>query len=207
MLNPTWTRTALCIAVLSSALALSGCGSSPPKGSASPSQPPLSTAPSPSTSASEPPTSSSTPTPDRTRLATTSDPHPTPWTDKNADFGWLRSATVVSAGVEISFDRASWLLPDQIAAWNKANPGHQVVAADDYAIGNVSKQLRTFLVRKDAVIFGSVALTGDEAPSRMTTAQLAAAMVNNPGGVTVWLFHEYGGLTGDVVQLEEQFRP
>ena len=98
------------------------------------------------------PTSSATPSPALTPFETTSDPHPTPWTDTNADFGWVRSATVVSGGVDISFDRATWLLPEQISAWNKANPGHKVEAADDYAIGNVSKQLRTFLVPKNAVI-------------------------------------------------------
>ncbi len=62
-------------------------------------------------------------------------------------------------------------------------------------------------MRQDAVIFGSVALTGNEAPSRMTTDAFARAVARNPDGVTCWLFHQYGGLTGDVVQLEEQFRP
>ena len=41
----------------------------------------------------------------------------------------------------------------------------------------------------------------------MTTAQLAKAVNANPDGVTCWLYHQYGGLTGDVIQLEEQFRP
>jgi hypothetical protein len=190
--------------VLTAALmTVAACSSSTPQRAPSPSQP----APSATPSDTPTPSPSATPTPALTPLETTSDPHATPWTDKNADFGWVRSATVVSGGVDISFDRASWLLADQIPAWNKANPGHQVVGADDYAIGNVSTRLRTFLVKKNAVIFGSVALTGNEAPSRMTAAKLAAAMTNNPGGVTVWLYHQYGGLTGDVVQLEEQFRP
>ena len=190
-------------------LMVAGCGSSTPQSAPGPSQPALSATPSATASATptSTPTSSATPSPSRTLLATTTDPHPTPWTDKDADFGWLRSATTVSGGVDITFDRATWLLPDQIAAWNKANPGHTVVAADDYAIGNVSKQLRTFRLTPDAVIFGSVALTGNEAPSRMTLAQFATAAHNNPSGVTVWLYHQYGGLTGDVVQLEEQFRP
>jgi hypothetical protein len=163
----------------------------------------------PSTTSAPDATASVTTTssPSRTAFQTTSDPHPTPWTDQDADFGWVHSARTVSGGVEITFDRASWLLPGQIAAWNKANPGHQVVAADDYAIGNVSTRLRTFLVRGDAVIFGSVALTGNEAPSRMTAAAFARGVAANPVGVTCWLFHQYGGLTGDVVQLEEQFRP
>jgi hypothetical protein len=192
--------------VLTAALmTLAGCSSSTPQSAPSPSQSALS--PTPSATATPTPTSSTTPTPALTPLETTSDPHATPWTDKDADFGWVRSATVVSGGVDISFDRATWLLADQIPAWNKANPGHQVVGADDYAIGNVSTRLRTFLVKKNAVIFGSVALTGNEAPSRMTAATLAAAIKNNPTGVTVWLYHQYGGLTGDVVQLEEQFRP
>jgi hypothetical protein len=210
MAKPSWTGVALLAALLTSGLALAGCGSSSPQGASGPSEPALSASPSVSASPTPTPTTTSTsttPTPVRTLLQTTTDPHATPWTDKNADFGWLRSATAVSGGVDISFDRATWLLPDQIAAWNKANPGHQVVAADDYAIGNVSKQLRTFLVRKNAVIFGSAALTGNEAPSRLTAAQLVTAMVTNPDGVTVWLYHQYGGLTGDVVQLEEQFRP
>jgi hypothetical protein len=182
---------------------VAACSSSTPQSAPSPSQPALSATP----SATPTPTPTPTPNPALTPLETTSDPHATPWTDQNADFGWVRSATVVSGGVDISFDRATWLLSDQITAWNKANPGHQVVGADDYAIGNVSTKLRTFLVKKNAVIFGSVALTGDEAPSRMTAAKFAAAMKTNPGGVTVWLYHQYGGLTGDVVQLEEQFRP
>jgi hypothetical protein len=208
MTRPTWAGVAVGAALLG--LALSGCGgSSGAQGAAAPSQPALSSAPtvSPLPTVAPSPGPSVTPSPSRTLLATTSDPHPTPWTDKDADFGWVRSATVVSGGVEISFDRATWLLPEQIAAWNKANPGHKVEAADDYAIGNVSKQLRTFLVPKNAVIFGSVALTGNEAPSRMTAKEFATGVGNNPGGVTVWLFHQYGGLTGDVVQLEEQFRP
>jgi hypothetical protein len=198
-------RTFTGVAMLAALMALAGCTSSTPS-----SAPP---APAPTTTTSAPPTPtptptpSATPTPSRTPFETTSDPHPTPWTDPNADFGWVRSATFVPGGVEITFDRATWLLPDQIAAWNKANPGHKVVAADDYAIGNVSKQLRNFLVVKNAVIFGSVALTGDEAPSRMTPAAFVAGVKQNPEGVTVWLWHRYGGLTGDVVQLEEQFRP
>jgi hypothetical protein len=193
------------VALTVALMTLAGCGSSTPQSGPSPSQPALSTTP--SATPTPTPTPSPTPTPALTPLQTTSDPHATPWTDKNADFGWVRSATVVSGGVDISFDRATWLLADQIAAWNKANPGHKVVGADDYAIGNVSARLRTFLVKNDAVIFGSVALTGDEAPSRMTAAKFAAAVKNNPTGVTVWLYHQYGGLTGDVVQLEEQFRP
>lgn len=205
------TGVALSAALLAGALALalSGCGSSKPQSAPSPSQPALSATPTPTPSdtPTATPTPSTTPTPSPTLLQTTSDPHPTPWTDKDADFGWIRSAKVVSGGVEITFDRATWLLPDQIAAWNKANPGHKVEAADDYAIGNVSKQLRTFLVQQNAVVFGSVGLTGDEAPSRMTAKAFAAGVAQNPGGVTVWLYHEYGGLTGDVVQLEEQFRP
>jgi hypothetical protein len=193
------------VALTLALMTVAACGSSTPQSGPSPSQSPLSTTP--SATPTPTPTSSATPSPALTPFETTSDPHPTPWTDKNADFGWVRSATVVSGGVDISFDRATWLLADQIAAWNKANPGHKVVGADDYAIGNVSARLRTFLVKNDAVIFGSVALTGDEAPSRMTAAKFAAAVKNNPTGVTVWLYHQYGGLTGDVVQLEEQFRP
>ena len=41
----------------------------------------------------------------------------------------------------------------------------------------------------------------------MTPAQFAAGVKRNPEGVTAWLYHLYGGLTGDVVQVEEQFRP
>jgi hypothetical protein len=192
------------VAALVGVASLAGCsGSSGAQGQA----PAPSTTASPSTPSEPTPSDSTTPTPSRTALATTSTPHSAPWKDPDADFGWVHQATTVSGGVEITFDRASWLLPDQIAAWNKANPGHTVEAADDYAIGNVSTKLRTFLVRRGAVIFGSVALTGDETPVRMTTAQLAKALKANPEGVTCWLYHQYGGLTGDVVQLEEQFRP
>jgi hypothetical protein len=195
-------------ALLAALLVTSGCGSSHPSSAAGPSSPaPLSSSASPTASATPTPTPTASPTPAPTLLQTTTDPHATPWTDKNADFGWLRKAVAVSGGVEITFDRATWLLPNEIKAWNTANPGHQVVAADDYAIGNVSTRVRTFLVEKGAVIFGSVALTGDEAPARITPTRLVSAMASNPGGVTVWLYHEYGGLTGNVVQLEEQFRP
>jgi hypothetical protein len=196
--------------LLAALLATSGCGSSHPSSAAGPSSPaPLSSTagPTPSATATPTPTKTATPTPAPTLLQTTSDPHATPWTDKNADFGWLRKAVAVSGGVEITFDRATWLLPSEIKAWNTANPGHKVVDADDYAIGNVNTKVRTFLVEKGAVIFGSVALTGDEPPARITLTQLVTAMASNPGGETVWLYHEYGGLTGNVVQLEEQFRP
>lgn len=196
------------VALVAALMLLAGCSSSKPSGGSAAPPAISATAPSPTptpTSASAP---AGTPQPVLTPFQTTSDPHPTPWTDKNADFGWVRTAKLLSTGgVDITFDRATWLLPDQIAAWNKANPGHRVTAADDYAIGNVSSKVRTFLVVKDAVIFGSVALTGDDQPSRITPAQFAAAMKRNPGGVTAWLFHQYGGLTGPVVQLEEQFRP
>jgi hypothetical protein len=131
----------------------------------------------------------------------------TPWTDKNADFGFVSRAKVVSGGVQFSFDRATWLLADQVAAWNKANPTHQVEAADDYAIGNVSSRLRTFVLRTGAKVFGSIILSDQPEPKRITAAQFVSRINAALDPVTCWLFHQYGGLTGDVVQLEEQYRP
>jgi hypothetical protein len=158
-----------------------------------------------STGATTPSTASS---PKPTPFRTTSDVHSQPWNNKNADFGWVSHATIVSGGVTFRFDRAEWLLPSQVKAWNKANPTHQVTAEDDYAIGNVSSRKRTFFIKTGAQVFGSVMLSGDVAPAKITTAQFAAR-INSAGGegVTCWLFHQYGGLTGDVVQLEEQYRP
>ncbi len=141
-------------------------------------------------------------------LHTTSSAHATPWTDKNADFGFVTRARDVGGRVEFSFDRATWLLPDQIPAWNKANPGHQVEAADDYAIGNVSTRLRTFVLRPKAKIFGSILLSGDVAPAAISAADFVAKIeAMGKIGVTCWIYHQYGGLTGDVIQLEEQYRP
>jgi hypothetical protein len=158
-----------------------------------------------STPATTPSTASS---PKPTPFRTTSHVHSQPWKNKNADFGWVSHATIVSGGVTFRFDRAEWLLPSQVKAWNKANPAHQVTAEDDYAIGNVSSRERTFFIKTGAQVFGSVMLSGDVAPAKITTAQFAAR-INSAGGdgVTCWLFHQYGGLTGDVVQLEEQYRP
>jgi hypothetical protein len=199
---------------------LAACGSGRPTDQSSnapgPLPPEASTSPAPTASDSASGPSSATPTstapasatPKPTLLQTTSDAHSQPWKDKNADFGWVSNATVVKGGVTFEFDRAEWLLPSEVKAWNKANPTHKVTVEDDYAIGNVSKRERTFFMRTGAVIFGSIILSGDVAPARITAAQFAARVDSAPDdGVTCWIYHKYGGLTGDVVQLEEQYRP
>ena len=109
--------------------------------------------------------------------------------------------------MQFSFDRATWLFADQVAAWNKANPTHQVEAADDYAIGNVSTKLRTFVLRTGAKVFGSIILSDQPEPKRITAAQFVARVNAAGDPVTCWIYHQYGGLDGDVVQLEEQYRP
>jgi hypothetical protein len=155
------------------------------------------------TSASPTTSPSATPTP----YATTKAAHAAPWKDKNADFGYVSKAKVVSGGVQFSFDRATWLFANQVAAWNKANPTHQVEAADDYAIGNVSTRVRTFVLRSGAKIFGAIILSDQPEPLRITAAQFVSRVNSSGEPVTCWIFHQYGGLTGDVVQLEEQYRP
>lgn len=184
-----------------------GCssGSDPASGQ----EPPSSTTPptrSTSTTSTSP-TTTATPTVARTPFPTTTVAHTEPWKIKDADFGYVLSARPVTGGVQIVFDRATWLLASQVEAWNKANPGHPVEAADDYAIGNVSTRKRTFLVRTGAKIFGAIILSDQPEPKRITAAQLVARMATAIDGVTCWLYHQYGGLTGDVVQLEEQYRP
>jgi hypothetical protein len=138
---------------------------------------------------------------------TTNTAHTEPWTDKNADFGFVSNAKVVSGGVSFTFDRATWLLAKDTAAWNKANPGHPVTEADDYAIGNVSSKKRTFLLRIGAKVFGSVILSDQPEPKKISAAQFVSRVDSASDPVTCWIYHQYGGLTGDVVQLEEQYRP
>ncbi len=142
-----------------------------------------------------------------TAYATTATAHKAPWQDKNADFGYVTKAKVVSGGVQFSFDRATWLFAADVPAWNKANPTHTVVAADDYAIGNVSKRLRTFVLVTGAKIFGSIILSDQPESKKITAAQFVSRVNSGFGGVTCWIYHQYGGLTGNVVQLEEQYRP
>jgi hypothetical protein len=161
------------------------------------------TSQSPTTSASPTTTSSASPTP----YKTTTLAHTAPWKDRNADFGYVSQAKVVSGGVQFSFDRATWLFANQVAAWNKANPTHTVEAADDYAIGNVSTRLRTFVLRSGARIFGAIILSDQPEPLKITAAQFVSRVNSSAEPVTCWIFHQYGGLTGDVVQLEEQYRP
>jgi hypothetical protein len=158
---------------------------------------------SPTTSGTATTSPSATPTP----YATTKTAHTAPWKDKNADFGYVSKAKVVSGGVQFTFDRATWLFANQVAAWNKANPTHQVEAADDYAIGNVSTRVRTFVLRTSAKIFGAIILSDQPEPLRITAAQFVSRVNSSAEPVTCWIFHQYGGLTGDVVQLEEQYRP
>jgi hypothetical protein len=160
--------------------------------------------PAPATTSASPTTTAS---PKPTAYATTSTAHAEPWKDKNADFGYVTKARVVSGGVQISFDRATWLFAADVPAWNKANPTHQVEEADDYAIGNVSKKERTFILRTGAKIFGSIILSDQPEPKKISAAQLVSRVDSAFGGVTCWIYHRYGGLTGDVVQLEEQYRP
>jgi hypothetical protein len=142
-----------------------------------------------------------------TAYATTTTAHKAPWKDKNADFGYVTKAKVVSGGVQFSFDRATWLFAADVPAWNKANPTHTVEPADDYAIGNVSKKLRTFVLVTGAKIFGSIILSDQPESKKITAAQFVSRVNSGFGGVTCWIYHQYGGLTGNVVQLEEQYRP
>jgi hypothetical protein len=162
----------------------------------------------PTTTTSSPAASpSTTASPAPTPYPTTSTAHAEPWKDKNADFGYVTAAKAVSGGVEFTFDRATWLFAKDVAAWNKANPGHPVEAADDYAIGNVSTKKRTFLLRTGAKVFGSIILSDQPESKRITAAQFVSRINSAYDGVTCWIYHRYGGLTGDVVQLEEQYRP
>jgi hypothetical protein len=204
---PSWTAAAAGAATLGLVIAASGCSSGSDQANGQP--PASSTTPPTSTSSttSAAPTKTTTPSPMLTPYPTTTVAHAEPWKLKDADFGYVLSARPVSGGVEIVFDRATWLLASQVKAWNKANPGHPVEAADDYAIGNVSTKKRTFLVRTGAKLFGSIILSDQPEPMRITAAQLVARMATAIDGVTCWLYHQYGGLTGDVVQLEEQYRP
>jgi hypothetical protein len=196
-----------CAAGLGLVLALTACSSG--SDTATGEQPASSTT-TPTTSSSTtsaPPSETTPPTPNRTPFPTTTVAHTEPWKLKDADFGYVLSARAVSGGVEVVFDRATWLLASQVKAWNKANPGHPVEAADDYAIGNISTKKRTFLVRTGAKIFGAIILSDQPEPKRISAAQFVARMATAIDGVTCWLYHQYGGLTGDVVQLEEQYRP
>lgn len=205
--RPSAMAPAAFAATLALVLGAAGCSG----GSDSADQPepadstPLSTTA--STTSSPASTATATPTVTRTPYPTTTTAHTEPWTLKDADFGFVLSARTVSGGVEITFDRATWLLANQVKAWNKANPDHPAAEADDYAIGNVSTKKRTFLVRTGAKIFGAVILGDQPEPQRITASQLVARMKTALDGVTCWLYHQYGGLTGDVVQLEEQYRP
>jgi hypothetical protein len=158
---------------------------------------------SPATTTASPTSATST----ATAYATTATAHKAPWKDKNADFGYITKAKVVSGGVQFSFDRATWLLAADVPAWNKANPTHPVVAADDYAIGNLSTRLRTFVLVSGAKIFGSIILSDQPESKKITAAQFVSRVNSAYGGVTCWIYHQYGGLTGNVVQLEEQYRP
>lgn len=205
--RPPATRRLGATAVVGLVLAITACsGGSDTAGSPDPadSTPASTSSSAPSTTSS---TTTQTPTSTKTPFPTTTTAHAEPWTIKDADFGFVLSARTVSGGVEITFDRATWLLASEIAAWNKANPSHPAAEADDYAIGNVSTKKRTFLVRTGAKIFGSVILGDQPEPQRITASQLVARMKTAMDGVTCWLYHQYGGLTGDVVQLEEQYRP
>lgn len=193
---------ALCVAVLVAACSSGSHGAASP-----PTTGTTTTSSSSTTSSSTTTSATATATAAKTKLATTSTPHSEPWTDKDADFGFVTDAKAVSGGVTFTFDRATWLLSKDIPAWNKANPGHPVTEADDYAIGNVSTKKRTFLLPTGAKIFGSIILS-DQPEGRKITAAQFVSRVNSAGDpVTCWIYHEYGGLTGDVVQLEEQYRP
>ena len=112
--------------------------------------------------------------------------------------------------MEFSFDRATWLLPDQVAAWNKANPTHQVSRVrrlrdrqrlDQAADVRAQDARRRSSAR--SILTGDLGADQDHA-RRSSLAGIDAA---GKDGVTCWIYHQYGGLTGDVVQLEEQYRP
>ena len=196
----------LSVAVL---LAGSSCSGSDTAGSGSTGS---ATAPGTSTTSASPSSAATTASPTSatstaTAYATTSTAHKAPWKDKNADFGYVTKAKVVSGGVQFSFDRATWLFAADVPAWNKANPTHTVEPADDYAIGNVSKKLRAFVLVTGAKIFGSIILSDQPESKKITAAQFVSRVNSGFGGVTCWIYHQYGGLTGNVVQLEEQYRP
>ncbi|MFL6101206.1 MAG: hypothetical protein ACJ71T_14770 [Actinomycetales bacterium] len=206
--RPTAIAFASVAATLVLVLGAAGCsGGSTSAGQPGPADSTALSTTSSTTSSSSSTTATASPTTARTPYPTTTTAHTEPWTLKDADFGFVLSAVTVSGGVEITFDRATWLLASQIKAWNKANPDHPAAEADDYAIGNVSTKKRTFLVRTGAKIFGSVILGDQPEPQRITASQLVARMKTAIDGVSCWLYHQYGGLTGDVVQLEEQYRP
>jgi hypothetical protein len=193
---------AVCVCLL-----VAGCSSGSNSGGSPATTTDAATTSSTSSSAPASTSTTTTATPTRTALATTSTAHTEPWNDKDADFGFVSNATAVDGGVTFTFDRATWLLAKDIPAWNKANPGHPVTEADDYAIGNISTKKRTFLLRTGAKIFGSVILSDQPEPKRITAAQFVSRVNSAGEPVTCWIYHQYGGLTGDVVQLEEQYRP
>lgn len=205
---------ALALAALVGALLLAGCSSSsggspqaaPPAAQTVPSTTATSASPTSATSTKSPTTSAS---PSQKPFQTTTTAHTAPWTSKAADFGYVvKAVATTGGGATITFDRATWLTAEMVPAWNTAHPTAKVTAEDDYAIVNQSSELRTFYVQPGAVLFGSIVLAGQSEPKRITVAQLVSGVTGTPKpGVTCWLFHEYGGLTGDVVQLEEQFRP
>ena len=86
-----------------------------------------------------------------------------PWTTSGSDFGFLRSAGLLSGGqVRVTFDRAQWLTGKAYDDYVKAHGAPD----NDYVIVNTSKRLRTFVLPKGAPLSGSAILVGGRPRTR-----------------------------------------
>jgi hypothetical protein len=165
--------------------------------------------PSQEPAASEPAASDPTETATPDRPVQAIDPPDGPLADPGslpgADFGFLREVLVEGNRVTLSFDRARVLTGDERAAWVAENGEPD----NDIVIVNASQRLRTFVLTRKALLYGSIVLTGQVEAREMTRAEFLDSISEQGENLElpVWMFHRTRENTGSVVYLQEQYLP
>jgi hypothetical protein len=118
------------------------------------------------------------------------------------EFGIAARLTLIGSKTFVDMDRVDWLTgPDA----ERAAAEHGQGVDGEYYLVNDSTELRRYVVSPDAAVFGSIMLTGKPEHSRVPLSAWTA-FVRDDSRAKDTLFHLHVE-TGQVVQIEEQYRP
>jgi hypothetical protein len=118
------------------------------------------------------------------------------------EFGIAARLTEIGPKTFVDIDRVDWLTG---ADAERAAAEHGDSVDSEYYLVNDSAELRRYVVSPDADVFGSIMLTGKPEHSRVPLSAWTA-FVRDDSRAKDTLFHLHVE-NGQVVQIEEQYRP
>jgi hypothetical protein len=188
------TRLALAGLAILMAATLAACGSDTANPSPSPAQP------APAGPAATTPSKAATAQPAARPTAGSAA------TSSGTDFGFIRSWTAKTGTFYLRFDRAVLLTGKAADAASAAHGGESPVP-NDYYIQNDNPRLREVVIGDQVKVIGSQQLTGGIGPKPSTLKALLTFVHEGGPLAAATPFHLTYDANGNVVRIQEQYRP